>query len=124
MGSKTHSAVQNAAPPWMAFVVQASWSSQMVGHVARGSQVSPASMIPLSQAAIQSESLFASQPLGQQPSPEVHAEIGVFEQSASQVEASPVRVSAVHTLPSSQLVGQLPGGSQVSPPSITPFPQL
>jgi len=45
-------------------------------------------------------------------------------QSKLQVAALPVGVSIVQGSPSSQLVGQLEGGSQVSPGSTTPSPQL
>ena len=43
---------------------------------------------------------------------------------ALQLAELPVSVSRVHELPSLQEVGQLPGGSQVSPGSRTEFPQL
>jgi hypothetical protein len=49
-----------------------SWHSiarQAVGQEANGSQVSPLSLMPLSQTAVQSASLPAWQPGGQQPSP-------------------------------------------------------
>jgi hypothetical protein len=44
-------------------------------------------------------------------------------QVALQLWALPVAVSTVQASPSSQALGQLDGGSQVSPPSIRPFPQ-
>lgn len=92
-------------------------SLQEVGQVEMGSQVSPGSVTPLSHWTGQSESLLALQPEGQQPSPPAQAVIVVNTQSASQLAALPWRVSVVHTLLSLQLVGQVVGGSQVSPGS-------
>jgi len=67
-------AEQLATAPVSASIVQALPSSQPVGQFP--SQVSPDSTIPLPQLAEQSLSLRALQPLGQQPSPSLHAEIG------------------------------------------------
>jgi hypothetical protein len=100
-------------------VVQALPSSQLVGQFP--SQVSPGSSTPLPQLAPQSLSLLALQVGGQQPSPpwqtdsgsEVHTELPAF--------GSPVSVSVVQALPSSQLVGQFPSHS--SGPSTIVSPQ-
>src|SRR5262245_50360673 len=81
-------------------------------------------MTPLPQLAEQSESLFALHPPGQQPSPEAHAVMAVWLQAMLHVAALPVLVSVVHAFPSLQLEGQDEGGSQVSPASTTPLPQL
>src|SRR5438477_545644 len=85
--------------PVVVSTVHALPSLQLAGHVPGGSQVSPGSMTPLPQLAEQSESVFALQPAGQQPSPAAHA-----------------------VMPSLQLAGHDEGGSQVSPGSITPLP--
>jgi hypothetical protein len=70
--------------------VQASPSSQLVGHEDGGSQVSRSSTTPLPQFAEQSESVVASHPAGQQPSPEEHAVIAVALQATLQLWALPV----------------------------------
>jgi hypothetical protein len=64
------------------------------------------------------------QPLGQQPSPFLQLVIAVCVQAAVQVAAEPVSVSTLHALEWLQLVGHEDGGSQVSPTSMTPLPQL
>jgi hypothetical protein len=64
-------------------------------------------------------SLFALHPGAQQPSPPVHAVIGV--KTHARVHAVPVSMSLVHEFMSLHIVGQLP--SQSSPISTTPFPQ-
>jgi hypothetical protein len=51
----------------------------------------------------------------------LHDEIGVLVHVTSQVATFPAAISLVHTLPSSQAVGQLP--SHFSPLSTTPLPQ-
>jgi hypothetical protein len=58
--------------------VQASPSSQLVGQVSAGSQVSPASTTPSPQLAEQSESSAAVHPTGQQPSPPTHVLMAVL----------------------------------------------
>jgi hypothetical protein len=118
-----HIALHIAALPMRESLVQASPSSQLVGHDPGGSQVSPGSSIPSPQDDEQSESLAASHPLGQQPSPEAQSVIVVWRHYALQLLALPVTRSAVHAMPSSQLVGQDPGGSHVSSGSRTPSPQ-
>src|SRR6185295_15324891 len=74
----------------------------------------------------QSESVDRVQPVGQQESafaPE-QAVIGTCRQAALQVAEAPVSCSAVHGSPSSgQDVGQLAGGSQVSPAPMRPSGQ-
>ena len=67
--------LQLAALPVRVSVVQALPSLQLVGQLLGGSQVSPGSTTPLSQVAEQSSSSLALQPLGQQPSPLLHAVI-------------------------------------------------
>jgi hypothetical protein len=78
----------------------------------------------LPQLAVQSSSVAASQPAGQQPSPSAQAVTGEKLQAASHDAELPVNASAVQSSPSSQLVGQLAGGSHVSPGSTTSLPQL
>ena len=65
-------------------------SLHVVGHDAGGSQVSPASTTPLPQLTEQSSSLVESQPLGQQPSPEMHALMEVWLQATLQLLELPV----------------------------------
>jgi hypothetical protein len=87
------------------------------------SQSSPASTMPLPQAGpAQSGSVAEVQPEGQQPSPGEQVVMVVWVQWAVQVAALPSSVSVVQALPSLQLVGQVAGGSQVSPVSSTPLP--
>ena len=69
-------------------------------------------------------SLLLVQPAGQQPSLAAQAVIAVCEQATLQLAALPVIVSVVQTSPSLQFCGQLPTGSQVSPLSRTPLPQV
>jgi hypothetical protein len=69
----------------------------------------------------QSPSTAFVQPAGQQPSPDWHAEMRVFEQVTLHCEGLPLRTSAVQASESLQLVRQLP--SHVSAPSTTPLPQ-
>ena len=117
-----HDALQVEGLPVIESMVQGLPSLQLVGQVPGGSQVSPGSMMPLPQTAGQSLSLFRLQPLGQHPSPPEQAEMGVWVQCTLQVLGLPVIVSVVHGLLSLQLVGQVPGGSQVSPASTAPLP--
>ncbi len=119
-------ASQVSALPTRVSVVQVSLSSQVVGQVDGGSQVSPGSTTPSPQVgvAVQSSSTVSSQPGAQHPSPSLHSEMGVLEQSTLQLAALPVRVSVVQSSLSSQSVGQEVGGSQVSPGSTTPSPQV
>ena len=117
-------ALQVAALPVMASRVHTFESSQSVGQVDGGSQVSPASTTPLPHEAEQSISEAVSQPVGQHPSPSAQLTMATFEQATLQLAALPVMVSPVHAFPSSQSVGQLDGGSQVSPASTAELPQL
>src|SRR6266567_8131289 len=92
------------------------------------SHSSPGSTTPLPHSAVQSSSVLALAPRGQQPSPSCAAVMGACVQWASQLPP-PTRVSVVHVSPSSQLVGQAPAPermpvSHVSPGSTTPLPQL
>jgi len=88
------------------------------------SQVSPDSTTPLPHTAlVQLGSVPDPQPLGQQPSLGPHEVMLVCLQLAVQLDAMPNRVSAVQLLLSLHEVGQLEGGSQVSPCSTTPLPQ-
>jgi hypothetical protein len=74
--------------------------------------------------AVQSASSASPHSLGQQPSPLTQLTIAVLLHAALQLAALPVMVSTVQPSPSSQLCGQLAGGSHVSPGSIAPLPQL
>ena len=99
-------------------------SSQLVGQELGGSQVSPLSTTPLPHPAEQSESLAEVQPVGQHPSPVAQVLMAPWLQATLQFWALPVSWSTVHASPSSQLVGHEIDGSQVSPLSTTPLPQL
>ena len=99
-------------------------SSQVVGHDDFGSQVSPFSTTPLPHEGEQSESVLALHPAGQQPSPEAQVVMAVWLQATLQLALLPVMRSMVQALPSSQEVGQEDFGSQVSPFSTTPLPQV
>ncbi len=116
--------LQLSALPVMISTVQATRSSQVVGQVPGGSQVSPYSMALLPQLTEQSSSMVLSQPGGQQPSPESHSVMGACPQEELQLAGLPMRVSLVQATPSSQAAMQLEGGSQVSPCSTRPLPQL
>ena len=116
--------VQSSLLPVIASVVQGFLSSQEVGQEDGGSQVSPDSTTPFPQTGEQSESLFALHTGGQQPSPETQAVMEVWLQVMLQLARLPALASVVQTLSSSQEVGQEDGGSQVSPDSITPLPQV
>jgi hypothetical protein len=102
-------------------VVQALPSLQLVGQ---GSQVSPFSTTPLPHFGVQSESLLALHPVGQQPSPPIQAVMAVWVQATLQVALPPVIWSVVQALLSLQEVGQEDFGSQVSPFSTTPLPHF
>ena len=104
--------------------MQALPSSQLAGQEAGGSQVSPLSTTLLPQLAEQSVSVVGSQPAGQQPSPGVQVAMAAKSHTTLQVSALPNIWSAVQALPSSQLAGQEAAGSQVSPESTTPLPQV
>jgi hypothetical protein len=121
-----HVAVQLARLPAKLSMVQAlpSLHAAAVGQDDAGSQVSPGSTTLLPQVELQSRSLLALQPGAQQPSPLRHWVMAWYPHAAVQLAALPVRVSMVHELPSLQLRGQEPGGSQVSPGSTTLLPQL
>jgi hypothetical protein len=88
-------------------------SLQVLGQLAGGSQLSPASMTELPQIAGQSLSLFLFQPEAQQPSLCLHPS-AVKVHFTLQLAEVPLRVSVVQTLLSFQVDGQLPGGSHVS----------
>jgi hypothetical protein len=124
MGVWVQTTLQVALPPVIPSVVHGSPSSQEVGHVDGGSQVSPLSKMPLPQVEGQSASCFCVHPAGQQPSPATQVVMGVWVQATSQVALLPVILSLVQTLPSSQVVGQEVCGSQVSLVSTTPLPQI
>jgi hypothetical protein len=104
--------------------VQATPSSQLAGHELGGSQVSPLSTTLLPQVAEQSVSVVKLQPAGQQPSPELQMTMALKLHATLQVAALPVCWFVVQALLSSQLVGHEPGGSQVSPVSTVPLPQV
>jgi hypothetical protein len=95
-----------------------------VGQEVSGSQVSLPSLVPLPQTTRQSLSVSGVQPIGQQPSPSVQPVIWPDSaQRAVHWSAAPCRTKPVQAR-LGQAVGQLPGGSQVSPGSMTPLPQL
>jgi len=114
------STLQFASLPVIVSIVQGSVSSQVVGQ--SPSQVSPGSTTPLPQKGEQSLSVAVVHPAGQHPSPSLHSVIGWNVQVTLQLSGDPVIMSIVQLLPSLHSVGQLP--SQVSPPSMTPLPQL
>lgn len=60
--------------------------------------------------------------MGQQPSALMHIVMGMFEQTALHIAALPDNTSVVHALLSLQLLGQLAGGSHVSPISTMLLP--
>ena len=119
-----HATLQLALLPVIRSMVQALPSSQVVGQVDFGSQVSPPSTTPLPQVTEQSESLLALHPVGQQPSPPIQAVMAVWVQATLQVALPPVIWSVVQALLSLQEVGQEDFGSQVSPFSTTPLPHF
>ena len=116
----------------MASVVQKSPSSQAAGQAPAEpaaipvSHVSPGSTTPLPQVDVQSSSVVASAPAGQQPSPSAGAVIGALSHCTEQ--SVPLRTSEVQASPSSQPVGHAPAspaamsGSHSSPSSSTPLP--
>ena len=65
-------------------------SSQVVGQVDFGSQVSPFSTTPLPHAGEQSESVLALHPAGQQPSPPTQVVMAVWLQATLQLALLPV----------------------------------
>jgi hypothetical protein len=65
----------------------------------------------------QSPSFAAVHPAGQHPSAPAQVAIGVDTHSTSHVAALPVCPSVVHGLPSTHRLGQVDGGSHVSPGS-------
>jgi hypothetical protein len=73
---------------------------------------------------VQSSSSAALQPAGQQPSPGTQDTMSLNSHRALQLAALPVRVSTVHRSLSSQLLGQVEVGSQVSLASMVPLPQV
>jgi hypothetical protein len=100
--------------------------AQLVGQVESGSQCSPqaVSTAPLPHWQAQSLSLAVVQPGGQHESPLTHAvSVPVCAQRAVQVSALPSRPWISQPM-GAQLVGQVSGGSQVSPGSSLPLPQV
>lgn len=71
---------------------------------------------------MQSLSMANVQLAGQHPSPLMHIVMGLFVHAALHVAALPLMESIVHALLSLQLVGQLAGGSHVSPASTILLP--
>ena len=67
--------------PVIQSVVQTSASAQLTGQLPGGSQVSPGSTTLLPQLELQSLSLLALQPEGQQPSPPTHETMGLCVQA-------------------------------------------
>jgi hypothetical protein len=95
-----------------------------VGQEEGRSQVSPDSTTPLPHLGVQSEGVLALHPAGQQPSPETQVLIVVWLQATLQLALLPVIRSMVQALLSLQEVGQEDFGSQVSPVSTAPLPQV
>jgi hypothetical protein len=120
-----HCTLQLAALPVLISVLQDSPSSQLVGQTALPvvSQVSPGSITPLPQLFEQSLSVLRVQPIGQQPSPPLHAVIGLTSQPAVHSGALPPVLTVRQALLLGH-TGQRSGGSQVSPDSITLLPHL
>lgn len=120
-----HTRLQVAALPVMPLTMHGLVPGMQVGQELGGSQVSPSSMRPFPQP-VHSLSLAAVQPGAQQPSPLLHSVIALCAQAAVQFAALPVSVSRVQRFSSSHAArpGQVAGGSQVSFPSRTPFPQV
>jgi hypothetical protein len=116
--------LQFSALPVSRSSVHAMRSSQLAGHEAGGSQVSPLSSEPLPQLAEQSTSVVWLQPAGQQPSPELQMTMVLNVHATLQVAVFPVCWFVVQALPSSHAVGHVLGGSQVSPELTTPLPQV
>ena len=119
MSVKMQVASQFEALPLRESEVQATPSLHVLGQFP--SQTSPASTTLLAQTAVQSSSFRLLHPGAQHPSEEEQAEMGVLEQSASQVLEEPNNASTVQAFWSSQLAGQSP--SQISPASINELPQ-
>ena len=116
-------ALQRLASPVTVSAVQGSLSAQEVAvGQSLPSQSSEPSRTPFPHIALQSLSLFAFAPVGQQPSPPLAVVMGVCEHARLQLSALPELESFVHGMPSSQEVGQLP--SQSSEPSRTSLPQI
>lgn len=109
--------------------VHGSPSSHDVGHglvLLDGSHVSVPLTTPSPQLAEHSESSPLLQPFGQQPSPGLQAVISDVSQVAEHFDASPSMDVVMQASLDWQLaeVGQLEGGSHVSPPSSTPLPHV
>ncbi len=100
-------------------------AGQEVGQLVSGSHVSwqADSIWPLPQVQLQSLSFAVVQPAGQQPSPDTQIVCAPSSTHfAVQLAAVPVSLRFVQPI-GAQEVGQLPGGSQLSPASTTPLPQ-
>jgi hypothetical protein len=131
IGTCRHAPVQVAALPVSCSAVQGSPSSaQVVGQVPGGSQVSPAPMSLSPHCGLQSPSLPAVQPIGQQPSPDRQPVTGWWMQVRVQPSGDPEAKSSVQASASSQVRGQAPGKpaviarSQLSLLLTTPSPQI
>jgi hypothetical protein len=123
IGDVAHAALQFAALPVTKSVVHAMPSLHVVGHDDGGSQVSPICSTLSPQLAEQSPSVAVVQPAGQHMSAAPHVVIAMRSQRRSHVESEPVALSAVQSLPSSQL-SHASGGSQVSLSSTIPLPHV
>ncbi len=119
-----HATLQVSLLPVILSMVQALPSLQEAGQEDFGSQVSPLSTTPLPHFGEQSESVLALHPAGQQPSAETQLVMLVWVHATLQLALLPVMRSMVQALPSLQEVGQEDFGSQVSPGSLTPLPQV
>jgi hypothetical protein len=86
------------------------------------SHVSGGSTTPLPHIGVQPSSFVALQPAGQQASPFAQLVIGGYEHVTLHCAELPERTFDVHTIPSSQLAGQLP--SHTSGASMVPLPHI
>ncbi len=111
-----------AIPVSTSMVHRSPSSGHVVGQLP--SQVSGDVTTPSPQRGAQSASLpmLHVPPVGQQPSPTVQAVIGCDEHTRLQAAALPMLVLVVQGSESVQLGHGMPGGSQVSAPSIRPLP--
>jgi hypothetical protein len=121
-----HVTLQFMSLPLRTSSVHGSSSRQSCGHgvLLDGSHVSPAALSTTASPhrAEQSLSVSGVQPLGQQPSPPAQASITVVRQTRLHSSGVPDADTRRQALLSGHF-GQLSGGSQVSPASVTPLPQ-
>ena len=118
--SAMHSALQ--VPPLTSLRSWQPSAGQAEGQPLGGSHSSAPSLALLPQVAWQSLSFSEVQPMGQQPSPSAQALTGpASTHLAVQVSGRPSSLNAVHPR-LGHSSGQVPGGSQVSSPSMSSLP--